>query len=308
VRRPRPSARGGEERGPRRAGEATTGDVVRRDAGGVSVELAHSARGHRGAAHLDATAGARGRGCCGSDAGHAISVTTHRVVHQAGQAKISRSGRFTVRIADSVTRGTLAAPRKPSGDVKDPPHTHQSSLTLAAFRPWGSSARWCRTRGLPDSLTETPPGPETGGRERPRPSSPAPDSEPPRGVGYSSGAACTGCRSAARRIRLAAYGARLESVLGSRPRGFESPILRRPTGPAPHGAGPVVVLPDDRRQPPLPTARSPRAGFQMVLRRSRPRTTWMRQGSIRSTRSVGSSGPDQNRPRSYPAPRGLPAR
>jgi hypothetical protein len=29
-----------------------------------------------------------------------------------------------------------------------------------------------------------------------------------------------------RRIRLAAYGARLERVLGSRPRGFKSPILR----------------------------------------------------------------------------------
>ena len=28
------------------------------------------------------------------------------------------------------------------------------------------------------------------------------------------------------RIRLAAYGARLERVLGSRPRGFKSPILR----------------------------------------------------------------------------------
>jgi hypothetical protein len=31
----------------------------------------------------------------------------------------------------------------------------------------------------------------------------------------------------ARRIRLVAYGARLESVLGANPRGFESPILRR---------------------------------------------------------------------------------
>ena len=29
-----------------------------------------------------------------------------------------------------------------------------------------------------------------------------------------------------RRIRLVAYGARLESVLGESPRGFESPILR----------------------------------------------------------------------------------
>ena len=37
----------------------------------------------------------------------------------------------------------------------------------------------------------------------------------------------------ARRIRLVAYGARLESVLGESPRGFESPILRRPKGP-PH--------------------------------------------------------------------------
>src|SRR6478735_1512516 len=32
--------------------------------------------------------------------------------------------------------------------------------------------------------------------------------------------------SGARRIRLVAYGARLESVLGASPRGFESPILR----------------------------------------------------------------------------------
>ena len=35
-----------------------------------------------------------------------------------------------------------------------------------------------------------------------------------------------GCPGRSRRIRLAAYGARLERVLGSRPRGFESPILR----------------------------------------------------------------------------------
>ena len=33
-----------------------------------------------------------------------------------------------------------------------------------------------------------------------------------------------------RRIRLVAYGARLESVLGLRPQGFESPILRHSTG------------------------------------------------------------------------------
>ena len=39
----------------------------------------------------------------------------------------------------------------------------------------------------------------------------------------------------ARRIRLVAYGARLESVLGASPRGFESPILRHRT------PGPVEV-------------------------------------------------------------------
>jgi len=31
--------------------------------------------------------------------------------------------------------------------AKDPSHTRQSSPALAAFRPWGSSARWRRTRG-----------------------------------------------------------------------------------------------------------------------------------------------------------------
>ena len=34
-----------------------------------------------------------------------------------------------------------------------------------------------------------------------------------------------------RRIRLVAYGARLESVLGESPRGFESPILRARSEP-----------------------------------------------------------------------------
>jgi hypothetical protein len=34
-------------------------------------------------------------------------------------------------------------------------------------------------------------------------------------------------RTTQRRIRLVAYGARLESVLGESPRGFESPILRQ---------------------------------------------------------------------------------
>ena len=44
-----------------------------------------------------------------------------------------------------------------------------------------------------------------------------------------------------RRIRLAAYGARLERVLGSRPRGFKSPILRfSQMHPGPRGRGASV--------------------------------------------------------------------
>src|SRR3712207_5770674 len=45
--------------------------------------------------------------------------------------------------------------------------------------------------------------------------------------------------AAARRIRLVAYGARLESVLGESPRGFESPILRKRERP-PCGAAFLV--------------------------------------------------------------------
>ena len=42
--------------------------------------------------------------------------------------------------------------------------------------------------------------------------------------------------SGIRRIRLVAYGARLESVLGASPRGFESPILRCEKAPDFSGA------------------------------------------------------------------------
>src|SRR3954467_2841254 len=43
--------------------------------------------------------------------------------------------------------------------------------------------------------------------------------------------ALAGARGVLRRIRLVAYGARLESVLGESPRGFESPILRTRSEP-----------------------------------------------------------------------------
>src|SRR5665647_2765783 len=58
---------------------------------------------------------------------------------------------------------------------------------------------------------------------------------------------------AARRIRLVAYGARLESVLGESPRGFESPILRVCEGPATYvtaGHGPFAHAEDGGFEPP----------------------------------------------------------
>jgi hypothetical protein len=76
------------------------------------------------------------------------------------------------------------------GGRSDPSRTHQSPATLATFPSWGVD-RDDATRGVCCSL--------------------------PLGWGGPQGH---------RRIRLVAYGARLESVLGESPRGFESPILR----------------------------------------------------------------------------------
>ena len=50
------------------------------------------------------------------------------------------------------------------------------------------------------------------------------------------------CKVFSWRIRLAAYGARLERVLGSRPRGFKSPILRSSPGLGFRGRGFLTCL------------------------------------------------------------------
>ena len=78
---------------------------------------------------------------------------------------------------------------------KTPRAPTRAQLPLLRFRPGGVS-QVSVTRGAPDRLSL---GWERAG-ERASPSQ--------------------------RRIRLVAYGARLESVLGESPRGFESPILR----------------------------------------------------------------------------------
>ena len=79
-----------------------------------------------------------------------------------------------------------------------------------------------------------------------------------------------------RRIRLVAYGARLESVLGESPRGFESPILRTSTSrwvkaqrPQPGFESPILRPSTSGRV----KAQRPQPGFESpILRPEVPRT------------------------------------
>lgn len=122
---------------------------------------------------------------------------------------------------------------------EDPPCTRQSPLTLATFRSWG--IHWMTPhegprQSVPDSEPDAAPRLRApGGRDRCH--RPHPPHGWPRGarVAYSSVPLHGTIRGrvSAWRIRLVAYGARLESVLGASPRGFESPILRRTEGPSP---------------------------------------------------------------------------
>src|SRR5659263_768943 len=77
------------------------------------------------------------------------------------------------------------------------------------------------------------------------------EDQPPRRTRFGWGGSLRYPRSAWR-IRLVAYGARLESVLGASPRGFESPILRRSEGPVTcryAGGGPFVVGASEAARP-----------------------------------------------------------
>ena len=102
-------------------------------------------------------------------------------------------------------------------EKEDPPRTRQSPVTLAAFPLWGSWPGWrhagsrayCMRRRFCDAS---------------RAGSPIRATRPITRDRYDPCLA-TACERS-RRIRLVAYGARLESVLGESPRGFESPILR----------------------------------------------------------------------------------
>src|SRR5665647_2776191 len=121
----------------------------------------------------------------------------------------------------------------PAGKEKTPRAPTRARLPLLRFRP-GGVGRDGATRGAAPSLGRAGPGPKTGRRFG------ASSGRLVRGL---SAARARGARALrkqvrffvavpswnrpARRIRLVAYGARLESVLGASPRGFESPILRQ---------------------------------------------------------------------------------
>src|SRR5687767_5043042 len=105
-------------------------------------------------------------------------------------------------------------------DKKDPPRTRQSRVTLAAFPPWGSWPGW-RHAGSRRPFYPFSSSGEALSHRLDR-------SRERRAFGsrvrFHEVARAFECR-VPWRIRLVAYGARLESVLGASPRGFESPIL-----------------------------------------------------------------------------------
>ena len=84
------------------------------------------------------------------------------------------------------------------------PHCDENSAGIFIASSAGGAAAFCPACTIPDSAKARHALP----------------------VGFSMACSPTAAVEA-RRIRLVAYGARLESVLGASPRGFESPILRR---------------------------------------------------------------------------------
>ena len=87
-----------------------------------------------------------------------------------------------------------------------------------------------------------------------------------------------------RRIRLVAYGARLESVLGASPRGFESPILRQLTLYTNPGLWPGFVC----QQLAFPSAHRPD-------KTGRPPVSWPAR-RLTDHFTVAAPGPDRTEP------------
>jgi len=76
-----------------------------------------------------------------------FSVRGHADLRQC-QPGTALPERLRPRAASHASHKCFAA-------VKNPPHTRKSAPTLAAFRPWGSSARYRRTRGQGNSSSQS---------------------------------------------------------------------------------------------------------------------------------------------------------
>ena len=145
-----------------------------------------------------------------------------------------------------------APPRRAEDSGQDPSCTRQSPLTLATFRSWGSSQDDA-ARGAAPECTRLRPGSAPADGVTDATAGDWPRRAAVRYIPYPSHAAGASPLTVrdAWRIRLVAYGARLESVLGASPRGFESPILRRRSSPESQWLrGCVFLLPTPRRQAP----------------------------------------------------------
>ena len=118
--------------------------------------------------------------------------------------------------------------RRAEDSGQDPSCTRQSPLTLATFRSWGGSQDDA-ARGAAPECTRLRPGSAPADGVTDATAGDWPRRAAVRYIPYPSHAAGASPLTVrdTRRIRLVAYGARLESVLGASPRGFESPILRR---------------------------------------------------------------------------------
>ena len=130
-----------------------------------------------------------------------------------------------------------APPRQAEDSGQDPSCTRQSPLTLATFRSWGGSQDDA-ARGAAPECTRLRPGSAPADGVTDATAGDWPRRAAVRYIPYPSHAAGASPLTVrdTRRIRLVAYGARLESVLGASPRGFESPILRRRRAGAPRGS------------------------------------------------------------------------
>ena len=136
--------------------------------------------------------------------------------------RYSASGPATPSTLSTPPTCCRPRPGRSSPPSRDPSRTRQSLLTLAAFRPWGS-LQVSATRGV---------GVDLGGPRR-------------RASRGRSSTGFVGRYPPRRRIRLVAYGARLESGLGATPSRVRIPhpplLAHSPVAAAPISRSPAAA-------------------------------------------------------------------